>query len=204
MHSYHPQDSPRRRLRNLLHNSQDADSKKDKHTLIAVIGLLVIAAAAGIWFYTTDDSAGNIVLNVIALRKGPPELVKKSVLITTTNRLVEGLNNKRIQNEWNGLAECMSKGCSDIDYYNFIVTVITQKRVQNSDLIYNLILTNKYWGTNEIIEFSQALTKVDDGVDTLGSREVQKDWSEILECDGKCPEKDDLFFQMIKASVMAE
>lgn len=166
-----------------------------------IILLIVIVGILSLW---KGDSTGDLILNVISLRKAPTDVVKRSTLISTTNEMISSLGNKRIKGDWDTLSECMQKGCTDIDYYNFLITVVTQKKVANGDLIYNLILVNKYWGTAEIIDFSQALTKVDKAVSDLGSREVTKAWQAIVACDGKCVEKDDLFFQMIKTIVMTE
>lgn len=178
---------------------------RHQQSMLIGVGVAVVAVVAlGLyWYWGSASDAQQLILNTVALRKGPPEVVKRSALIAQTNTLVEGMGNKRIQGEWDGLAQCMAKGCIDPDYYNFIITVTTQKRVANRDLLYNLILANKYWGTNEIIDFSQALTKADTAVEQLGSREASKKWNEIVECDGKCPEKNDLFFEMIKLVVMA-
>ena len=204
MHSFTPSDPSHRKLRRLINPHIESESRKSKNTLIVIAVLLVVVVIAGVWSYLNSDDTQDVVLNIVSLRKGPPEIVKRAALITQTNLMVRKMGSRRIQNDWEGLSECMPKGCTDIDYYNFLVTVITQKKVKHSDLIYNLILTNKYWGTNEIIDFSQALTKVNEEVEALGSREVSKNWSEIIQCDGKCPEKDDLFFQMIKLTVMVD
>jgi len=178
---------------------------KDKNkgnTLIVVGVVLVLVTIVAIIALWGGDSTDELMLNIVSLRKGPTEVVKRSALITRTNEIIDDIGNKRIKSEWDGLADCMTKGCTDIDYYNFLVTVITQKNVKHGDLLYNLILVNKYWGTAEIIDFSQATTNVENEVKNLGSREVSKKWSEIIQCDGKCDDKDDLFFQMIKLVVL--
>lgn len=204
MHSFTPSDPSQRRLRHLINPHIDSRSRKSQNLYAAIGVVLVIVVLVAVWLYLKTDDTQELILNVVSLRKGPAEVVKKSALITKTNAIVRQIGNKRIQNDWDGLTECMPKGCTDVDYYNFIVTVITQKKVKHTDLIYNLILTNKYWGTNEIVDFSQSLTKVNEDVERLGSREVSKKWNEIIECDGKCQDKDDLFFLMIKTVVMVD
>lgn len=178
--------------------------KRSQQTMIIIAIILVLVTIVAILSLWREDPTDELMLNIVTLRKGPTEVVKRSALITQTNDIIVDLGNKRIKNEWDGLAECMTKGCTDVDYYNFLVTVITQRNVKHSELLYNLILVNKYWGTAEIIDFSQAMTIVNQEVESLGSREVAKKWNEIIACDGRCANKDDLFFEMIKMIVMTD
>lgn len=206
MSPFHPQDPLHRRLRHAVNPHLEDRTRKTQGVLIAVGLALIILVIVAVWSYLSSDSTQDLLLNVVSLRKGTSEVVKRSALISQTNKLVLNMGNRKIQSEWDSLAECMSRGCTDIDYFNFIVTVITQKKVPNSELLYNIILTNKFAGTDEIVDFSQAVTMVNERVETLASREVSKKWNEIVQClqqDKQCTQKDDLFFQMIKLVVMA-
>ena len=204
MQAFTPPHPSRRSIPHTI-NPHLASQERRSHGLTVAVGVvIVLIALIAVVSYWKGDKTDDLMLNVVALRKGTAEVVKRSALITQTDEIVNNLGNKRIKNEWEGLSQCMTKGCTDIDYYNFLVTVITQKKVKNGELLYNLILVNKYWGTSEIIDFSQALTKVNEEVEKLGSREVSKKWGQVIECDGKCTEKDDLFFDMIKLIVMTD
>ena len=204
MQAFSPPSSTRKYFSHQVNPHLSHGEKKNQTPLIIVGILIVLVTIVTIISLRRGDGTNELILNIIGLRKAPTDVVKKSVLITQTNEMVKRFGNSRIKNEWEGLADCMKKGCTDVDYYNFLITVITQKKVAHGELLYNLILVNKYWGTSEIIDFSQSTTVVNKEVENLGSREVSKKWIEIIQCDGKCQEKDDLFFQMIKMVVMSD
>ena len=62
-------------------------------------------------------------------------------------------------------------------------------------------MTYKYWGGEDVVKFSKALTTVDKTVDELGARTITDAWKKIVECDGKCPSKAQLYFDLIEEIV---
>lgn len=172
-----------------------------KRVIPPLIFLLLILAIAGLSMkYLVGDPGPEIIQKVIELRQ-EDNTVKKADLIAATDDLVVALNNRNVDAEWESLTECLSATCSNADYLNLVQTVAYEERIPNYDLIINLVLTYKYWTGEDVLKFSKALTEVDKGIDALNVRVVTDAWKKIVECDGKCPEKADLYFELIQEIV---
>ncbi len=175
--------------------------EKSGFQVLAAILLLVVAVVAFKYFVRADGP--QIILNTLTLNKGSLDVVKRSTLITQTDELVRDTGNRKISGDWKELSACVASGCKNNQYFNFIITVTENQNVPNSDLILNLFRTYKYWNSAEdIVDFSKALTEVNNAVDSLGSRALTKAWGEIVKCNGQCSNSDELYFEMIRAIVL--
>lgn len=169
--------------------------------LVAVCLILVVAVVAFKYLMRADGP--QIILNTLTLHNGNLDVVKRSTLITQTDDLVKQTGNKKIVSDWKELSECISQGCRNSQYFNFIITVSEEEKVPDSDLILNLIRTYKYWNSApDLLDFSKAMTEVNNAVDLFASRSVTKAWGEIVKCNGQCDDMDDLYFDMIRAIVI--
>ena len=60
----------------------------------------------------------------------------------------------------------------------------------------NVIAAHRYWKSDEVIEFSKAVSIADDQIVSLKDKKAQKAWSEILACTD-CSNRNDLFFVLL-------
>jgi len=162
--------------------------------LIVLFLLIAIAGLSAKFLF--GNPAPDIISNVLELRK-VESTVKKADLIAETDDLVDSLNNKNINAEWGSLTACLSVTCSNADFLNVVQTVAYEEKIPRYELIINLVLTYKYWNSEEVVKFSKALTAVDKQLDELNIRVVSDAWKKIVECDGTCPNKAPLYFDLI-------
>jgi len=162
---------------------------------LIVLFLLIAIAGLSAKFLFGNPSV-DIIANVIELRD-VESTVKKADLIAETDDFVDSLGNKNVNAEWISLTECLSQTCSNADFFNVVQTVAYEERVPNYELIVNLVLTYKYWNGEDVVKFSKALTTVDKQLDVLNIRVVSDAWKKIVECDGTCPNKAQLYFELI-------
>ncbi|MEK6874764.1 MAG: hypothetical protein AABX52_03380 [Nanoarchaeota archaeon] len=175
----------------------------EKSSVQLLIALLVVMFGIIIFKYLGQHQGPQLILNTLILHKGQLDVIKRSTLITQTDDIVRSTDNRKIINQWKSLSACVPTTCPDAEYFNFIITVTEEENIPHNDLILNLIRTYKYWNSpDDILDFSKALTDVNNEVDTIGSREVTKAWAEIVKCNGKCENVNMLYFDMIKAVVL--
>jgi len=172
-----------------------------KRIVPVLIVLLLLLAVAGLSArFLLGDPGPQIILKIIELRQEDSTL-SKADFIATVDDLVQRVNNKEVDLEWSSLTSCLSTSCTNADYFNLVQTVAYEERIANYPLIINLVLTYKYWGGEEVVKFSKALTDVDRKMDELNVRVVRDSWKKIVECDGVCPNKAQLYFDLIKEIV---
>lgn len=174
---------------------------QSKRWIPPVIFLLLIIAVAGLSiFYFKAPPAPQIVLNTIELRN-EENTIKRADLITKISDLVDQMDSQNVEIEWESLTECLSTECTNADYLNFLQTAAYEGKIDNYELIINLVLTYKYWNGEDVVKFSKSLTEVDKAIELSNVRVLSKSWDKIVECDGTCPARADLYFDMIKEVV---
>lgn len=174
-----------------------------KRLLTWIIGLLVIFAIifSLVGVFTPGPSPADLMQDTMTLRT-TNNTVQRSELITQMDRTVQALESQAINAQWVSLSSCIaSNACTQDDYFDFLLMVAVERKdeVPNAGLIINAITVNRYWGSPEkIIEFSKAVSEANDQVERLGLQTVENKWREIVQCDGKCPEYHELFFEFIR------
>jgi len=184
-------------------HSHTPQKKPRNGVIVLLILVIVIAALASLYYFTKVTPGPEIITNVIDLRTEQNTLTK-SQLVSRTEDLVLSAKSRVVESEWRVLAECMAAGCEDTDYFNFIQTVVNEVSVPNGDLITNVIATYKYWGSDQVVLFSRAMTEVNEGIDALYSRTLSENWKKVVECDSKCENENDLYFELVKGIVELE
>lgn len=181
--------------------------KKEKSTPTALRILLpllfLVLLLTGIYaLYPlfAPNNGPEIVMNAINLR-GEADTMMRSRMITDTDDMVRDLGIRQVQGEWELLTQCMPQGCEDSQYFNFITVVTQNVDIPNKDLIQNLVVTYKYWDSEELVRFSKAMTLVERLVEEAYSRSLDEKWQQIVACDGKCAEENDLYFEIIEIAV---
>ncbi len=192
------------------HLVEKEEPKKEKDTewvkwVIRSLGLLLIVAAVVASFYFFKVNTAQIVVNTVNLRSPTLGTVERSNLVSLTDDLVRSLGNSKVSESWSRLIECFDTGCSDPEYFGFVYTLASEEEVPHRVLLVNIIITQRYWGTDEnILTFSRALTDVHKGVSDLRSSKVNEAWENVVDCDGTCPERNDQFFTLVKEVVKVE
>ncbi len=168
--------------------------------LVLLIFLIFLALLTAVYQFTKAEPGPEIVVNVIELRSEQQTLVR-SQLISRTEDLVQETGSRAVQSEWGALSDCIGGTCEDTNYFNFIQTVVHETSIPHSALLTNIIATYKYWGTDQVVLFSRAMTEVNEGIGQLYSRTAQETWKKIVACDGQCGEENELYFSLIKSIV---
>lgn len=183
------------------HKKVKPRSKEWQKWVLRTLGILLILVAVIAGIYYMDVNVAQVVINVVNLR-APLDTVAHSNLISLTDDLISDLDNPKMTNSWQELVACQSSGCDDTQYFGFLYTLISEEKVPHAELIGNLIVSQRYWGTGEaVLIFSKAMADSDSGVRALHSAKCTKLWEDIVLCDGTCENKNDLFFTLIKEVV---
>lgn len=163
------------------------------------IGILVTALAVLLSFTAGESQTPELIPTIVKLYQHRDNSVEKAKDITRIDEIVTDIDNPEITDAWLSLLECLKSNCVADDYFNFIMIIINEKghEIQYSNLLTNVLITQRYWGTENIVEFSKALTAANEDIDILNNKAVSNKWDEIVNCNGVCPEKNDLYFDLI-------
>ncbi len=177
--------------------------------VVRTLGILfvLIAIIAGVYFFKINGAVNTaqVVVNVVNLHYTTLTTVERGNLISLTDQMIADLNNARVSSQWDRLIQCLPQGCADPEYFGFIYLLVDEVDVPHAPLLANLIVAQRYWGTDEnILIFSRALTDVHKGVAGLDSAKVNELWDKAVDCDGTCAEKNELFFSLIKEVVKVQ
>jgi hypothetical protein len=118
--------------------------------------------------------------------------------------LVADVNSKEVKDQWDRMMQCLSTSCPDEAYLDMVLVTVAnfEGDIPQSDVLINVIATNKYWGNAEhLLEFSKALSMANEQVQLLDNRKADKLWEQIVECNNACPEKNNLYFDLIRTIV---
>lgn len=164
------------------------------------LGVLITAVAILLSFTGGPDQTPELIPTIVQLYQHKDNSVEKAKDITKIDEIVTELDNTQITDAWLSMLDCLKEQCVPDDYFNFIMIVINEKShaVQYSNLLTNILITQRYWRTENIVDFSKALTAANTDIDALHNKAVSDKWDDIVACNGVCAEKNDLFFQLIQ------
>ena len=168
---------------------------------VAGVAILLIAVIIIASLLASDAPVKPIIYKSIELRNAT-DPVQKAKLITDLDDLILQTENTEVIDQWTRMMGCLGTTCPDEAYLDLVLVTVAQfeNELPESALIINLIAVSKYWGNQEnILEFSKALSIANDQLEELGKKQVRKNWQQIVDCNGTCPEKNDLFFDLIEA-----
>jgi hypothetical protein len=166
------------------------------------IFIISIILLVGILLYkivSSEPAIKPLANNIISL-KFTENPLEKAKIVSSTDNLIKRIENKEISKQWEGITKCITESCPDKRYFDFLIVLFTQykKEIPRSDLILNILAIERYWGTEEVITFSKAMTYTDEEIEKLQSRTIKKKWEEVLLCNNICQNKSDLFLDLIK------
>ncbi len=173
--------------------------------LFSILGIIIIVAAVIIIIkvMSSEPPVKEIIFKSIELRKatGP---VDRANLISALDDLVAASKSSEVKDQWDRMTKCLGTACPDEAYLDMVLvtTAAFEKDIPESALLINIIATAKYWGNPEhLLEFSKALSIANEQVQASKNRKVEKAWEEIVKCNNACPEKNDLYFDVITTVV---
>ena len=130
-------------------DSQPQDNMSALRLILPILFIVLIVTVAYLLYPMFAKNDGpQIILNIIKLRT-ESQTLSRSQLITETDDMVKSTKDRSLMGEWSTLTQCLPQGCPDDDYLNFIGLVTQQMDIPNRDLIQNIIITYRYWGTDE-------------------------------------------------------
>ncbi len=180
---------------------EEREKKGAKRVILPVLGVMILFIAvvviAGI--FGSDAPIKPILTSVIEAR-AETDPVQRSKLISNLDDYVKQSENPVLTEQWNKVLGCLGTRCPDEAFSDtiFVVAKEYQNEFPKSDLIMNIIAINRFWNDPErVLEFSKATTTVDKAISEIGNRRILNTWKEIVDCNGKCPEYNDLFFKLI-------
>ncbi len=164
------------------------------------LGVLITAVAILLSFTGGTDPTPDLIPAIVKLYQHTDNSVEKAKDITQIDDIVTDMDNTAITDAWLSMLDCLKEQCVPDDYFNFVMIVINEKshKIKHSDLLTNILVTQRYWGTENIVDFSKALTAANADIDALHNKAVSDKWKEIVACNGVCPEQNTLFFELIQ------
>jgi hypothetical protein len=174
-------------------------------TILSVVGILVLLGAVVVvaMFMGNNAPIRPLIHKTIELRDAS-DPVDRADLITTIDDLAAQSGSDAIKDQWDRMLQCLATACPDVAYFDLILVTVAnfEEDIPESALLINIVATAKYWGDSEnLLEFSKALSIANEQIDDLDSRKANKLWGEIVDCNGVCPEKNDLYFDLIRTIV---
>lgn len=168
--------------------------------MIAIVFL--IALVYGVYQIMKEKpSPSQLMIDAMTLRT-TNDTVGRADLITEMDRQITLVKSAGISAQWASLSACIAaNSCNQDDYFDFLLMVAVEKpkEVPHAEIIVNAVTSNRYWGNSEkILDFSKALSDANQQVDDLDMRTVRNKWQEVIQCDGKCAQFHNLFFDFIR------
>ena len=147
----------------------------------------------------------NLLMKILELRDASKtDPIKQAELVTEIDDVVSLLDNNPVTDQWETTTLCLADKCTDNDFFDLIITIALEgdkEGISYGNLIVNLLTANKYWNTDNVVKFSQAMTSANALITELNDEAITSKWHEIVDCDGGCAEKNELNFEMIKLIV---
>ncbi len=168
---------------------------------LSVVGIviLLIAVLVGAKVLGSNAPVKPIINYGIELRS-TDDPVRKAELVSLLDELIQQAENEDLSDQWFRMTKCIAQSCPDDAYFDLVLVTaaVYEKHLPQSDVLINLIATNKYWSDPEqVIEFSKAMTLADEQIAEMKNRRAENIWDDIVDCNAECPERNDLFFELI-------
>jgi hypothetical protein len=169
--------------------------------IFAILGILVVVVAVAViaGVLVSEPPVKGIIDKSIELRKAT-EPVERSNLISALDDLVLQADNQDVRDQWDRMMQCLAASCPDEAYLDMVLVTVAQfeDQIPESAVLINIIATAKYWGNPEhLLDFSKAMSMANEQIELLDNRKVEKLWQLVVECNNACPEKNDLYFELI-------
>ncbi len=187
-------------------NSSSASSTGSSAGLSSQIGSASVSSGSSVFSPSSAQAALIPILlrQVLDLRiaAAKNDTVKTSLLVTKIQDLVAAQKSSVLGERWDAVALCLARECANAEFLRFVTAVATEADRLGSasgSLILNLLAVNQYWQTDNTVRFSEAVTSVDRSVSQSNQTQLSSSWNAIVDCAGKCPNKESLLFSFFDA-----
>lgn len=178
---------------------------RGKNLVISSIGILILVAGiiTVAWLLRATDPYAPLILDTVAIRTVGNNTLSKAKIIDDMDKNIENVKENDVLDKWDMLTNCLNEGCPDDDLLDFIVAIVISRpdKVPNAKLVADVIVAVRFWGSTEVLKFAKAANSANEAVAAMNFKDVDKKWEQIVACDGKCAEKNDLLFEEIKLIV---
>src|SRR5574341_77447 len=173
--------------------------------IFSIIGIIIVVAAVIVIVnvMSGEPPVKQIIVKSIELRKAS-DPVDRANLISNLDDLVTDADSPEIKDQWDRMTKCLSTSCPDEAYLDIVLVTVAafESDIKESALLINVIAAAKYWNDPEhLLEFSKALSIANEQVKATEDRRIEKAWEMIVKCNNACPEKNDLYFDLIQSIV---
>ncbi len=169
--------------------------------IFAILGIVIVVVAVAVIasVLSSEPPVKQLIYKSIELRKAV-EPVERANLISALDDLVAEADNQEIKDQWDRMMQCLSTACPDEAFLDMALVTVAQFEddIPESAVLINIIATAKYWGDAEhLLDFSKAMSMANEQIEAVKDRKVEKLWQQVVECNNVCPEKNDLYFDLI-------
>ena len=169
--------------------------------IFSILGILIIVVAVVVIVSVmkSEPPVKSIIYKSIELRKAT-EPVERANLISSMDDLVAESDEQEVKDQWDRMMQCLATSCPDEAYLDMILVTVAafEQDIPESAVLINIIATAKYWGDAEhLLDFSKAMSIANEQIELLKDRKSEKLWQQVVECNNACPEKNDLYFELI-------
>ncbi|MEM3154601.1 MAG: hypothetical protein QW165_03505 [Candidatus Woesearchaeota archaeon] len=173
--------------------------------IFSILGIfiLVVAVVIIVNVMSGEPPVKDIIHKSIELRKAT-DPIDRANLISALDDAVSASENSEVKDQWQRMTKCLTTACPDEAYLDMVLVTVAafEKDVHESALLINIVATAKYWGDPEhLLDFSKALSAASEQVKELENKKAGKAWDAVVQCNNACPEKNDLYFDVIAAVV---
>ncbi len=167
--------------------------------VMSVLGAAILLTSIVIAYtlFASQEVAQPLVVSIAELRNSAGDPVQKAKLISRIDDLAAD-STEGVQDQWAYMTECLPAGCVDDEYLNLIL-IVAQEHTADlpaAELITNIIIAHRFWGGEDVVEFSRALSDASDAIE-LRPKQVRSQWDEVIACNGECAHMNDLFFELL-------
>lgn len=172
------------------------------NAVLSIVGVLVLLGVILLIASLLGSNAPvkPVLIQGIELRSAQDPVVKAQ-LISDLDDLIAQSENEALSDQWDRMLECLGTKCPDRAYLDFVLVIAAafEDELPQSALMINIIASAKYWDDPEhLLEFSRAVSLTNDQIDALENKKASRQWQDVVECNGTCEQKYDLYFDLIK------
>lgn len=172
-----------------------------KNLVVGLLGLLILVGGVLTTYFLLQgpEPYRPLILDAVEIRTIGNNSVAKARIIDDMDKNIGRVEEQEILDKWDELTNCLHAGCSDDALFDFILTIVISRpeEVPQAKLLADVIVAGRFWGSNDVLKFSKAVTAANEAISQVNAKEIDKKWDEIVACDGKCQEKNDLVFDEI-------
>jgi len=142
-----------------------------KNVVICLLGVLIIVAAVitVAWLLKAPDPYAPLILDSVEIRKVSNNSLMKAKIIDDMDKNIGRVGEDAILERWDDITVCLNNGCGDDMLFDFILSIVITRpeKVPNAKLVADVIVAGRFWGSEDVLKFSKAVTAANDAIAIL-------------------------------------